>query len=118
MAKVGVIKIIKLPVYSKEIARIMAPAVAFDIKSRASRIARKAFGTLRASIQVQKLSADHWEVYSSLAYAAAQEWGRPDLKNYGFTPYMRPATDDTTSQGNLNRLVKEAEKVARSRSKA
>jgi hypothetical protein len=55
-------------------------------------------GQLRNSIQLDKVSSDRHEVSANTDYAAAQEWGRPDLPNYGFTPYMRPAAKEAVSK--------------------
>lgn len=33
-----------------------------------------------------------------VAYALAQEFGRPDLPRYGFTPYLRPSADIESKQ--------------------
>lgn len=51
-------------------------------------------GTLRNSIQIDKVSAERHEVNANTEYAAAQEYGRPDLPNYGYTPFMRPAAEE------------------------
>lgn len=54
-----------------------------------------------------------------IPYAAAQEFGRPDLPNYGFTPYARPAAalsqKDPQTKKNVLNAVREARKKARVR---
>lgn len=49
-------------------------------------------GDLQRSIVVRR-TRDAVEIGSPLPYAAAQEFGRSDLRTYGFTPYLRPARE-------------------------
>jgi hypothetical protein len=62
---------------------------------------------LRNSILLDKVGADAIEVSANTEYAAAQEYGRPDLPNYGFTPYMRPG-----AQAGVDELEENARKAA------
>jgi hypothetical protein len=47
-----------------------------------------------------------------IAYALAQEFGRPDLTNYTFTSYMRPAAQQAVESGVLSEVLAEAEDAA------
>jgi len=49
-------------------------------------------GELRESIEKggSGLSQD---VHTDAAHASAQEFGRPDLANYGYTPYLKPSAE-------------------------
>ena len=47
-----------------------------------------------------------------IAYALAQEFGRPDLANYTFTPYMRPAAEQAVESGTLSEVLAEATDAA------
>jgi len=47
-----------------------------------------------------------------IAYALAQEFGRPDLTNYTFTSYMRPAAEQAVESGTLSEVLAEATDAA------
>jgi hypothetical protein len=70
------------------------------IVTNAKRRVRKRSHDLEKSIRVmgqpRRLSngVTSLEIGSDLPYAAAQEFGRPDLENYGFTAYLAPAFDE------------------------
>lgn len=68
--------------------------VAVEVRKRARAIVRVDTRELRNSIRVENLGNGVREVSSNTDYAAAQEYGRPDLPRYGFTPYMRPAAKE------------------------
>ena len=65
-------------------------------------------GVLRNTIQSIKTGRAKHIVVSETEYAAAQEWGRPDLKSYTYTPYMGPAAEKVTDLTTLVPLVKDA----------
>jgi hypothetical protein len=108
--------------YSQKMAEVLTARLAIDIWSRAQNIVAVDTGNLRASGRVAQIDATTWETYFATAYAAAQEYGRPDIKKkkgkggYNFTPYLRPATRQVASSGTFNAHVKAAEKIARSMS--
>lgn len=52
-----------------------------------------------------------------IAYALAQEFGRPDLPRYTFTPYMRPAAMQASEPGVVNEVLREATDAALRKSK-
>jgi hypothetical protein len=58
--------------------------------------------------------ADTGHVGSSVEYAAAVEYGRPDLPNYPMQPYLRPAVYQTTGKRNrfIQTQIKESIKKA------
>jgi len=60
------------------------------IEHDAKRLVRVDTGLLRASINTVSKPMSRY-IGSSKNYAAAQEFGRPDLNKYGYTPYLRPA---------------------------
>lgn len=47
-----------------------------------------------------------------IAYALAQEFGRPDMDKYTFRPYMRPAAQQAVEPGVLSEVLAEAEDAA------
>jgi len=73
---------------------------------------RKDTTNLEGSIVVSKkyLSRYTIMVLTDSKYAFAQEFGRPDLKEYGFTPYMRPSLK--SNEGYIERTFIEEERKA------
>ena len=72
-------------------------------------------GHLRNNIMMDRLDFARYEVYvdmSVIPYAAAQEWGRPDLPAYTFTPYMRPAAIAASQNKKIAEYIKQAEIAA------
>jgi len=47
-----------------------------------------------------------------IAYALAQEYGRPDMAKYTFRPYMRPAAEQAVESGTLSEVLAEATDAA------
>jgi len=47
-----------------------------------------------------------------IAYALAQEYGRPDMAKYTFRPYMRPAAEQAVEPGTLSEVLAEATDAA------
>jgi len=68
-----------------------------EIRKLAKEKVRKDKRNLENSIIATDLG-DGMEVSANTEYAAAQEWGRPDLPQYGFTPYMRPAVKEAAAK--------------------
>jgi hypothetical protein len=70
-----------------------------NIVKSAKRYVRKRERKLEKSIKVlgqpRQTVFGVWQldIGSDQPHAFAQEYGRPDLNNYGFTPYIRPAFD-------------------------
>lgn len=64
-----------------------------QIETRAKRLVRVDTGSLRASIEGVRVGRLQYVIGSSKAYAASQEFGRPDLHGYHFRPYLRPAAE-------------------------
>jgi phage gpG-like protein len=75
------------------------------VENDAKRIVRVDTGVLRASINTISQPLIRY-IGSSKDYAAAQEFGRPDLPRYGYTPYLRPALEKNTQ--NIIMLIKKA----------
>ena len=78
---------------------------AFLVEHDAKRLVRVDTGRLRTSIDIIKKPLER-RIGSSVQYAPAQEFGRPDMKGYGFTPYLRPAI--RKNRGKIDSLIKEA----------
>jgi hypothetical protein len=79
---------------------------AVTVRKAARETVRVKNGDLRNSIRAEKVGEGEREVSANTEYAAAQEYGRPDLPNYGFTPYMRPAAKE-----GIDRLAENARKA-------
>ena len=101
---------------SEEMAKIIPRAVSLAILEQADNIvAVGTTGNLKASGRVQKISPTKQEVSYSTPYAAAQEYGRPDLDNYTYTSYMGPAFK--TVFGQLKSIIAAQTKKAKLKSK-
>ena len=70
---------------------LLGVALAGEAQSKA--LVRVDTGQLRNDIQAERVSSNESKWGTTVAHAKAQEFGRPDLKGYGFTPYLRPAVD-------------------------
>lgn len=77
------------------------------VRKEAKATVRKKSHDLETSILLERVGDGAIEVSANTEYAAAQEYGRPDLPNYGYTPYMRPAA----TKG-VNELAENARKAA------
>ena len=102
--------------YTREFSRLIVQAVGTEIRNEARDTVRLDTTELRNSIRFDLFGRDRGEVSANTPWAAAQEWGRPDLANYGFTPYMRPSAIKIAGP-EFPRIVKEvsaqAERMAR-----
>ena len=96
--------------FTKEFTEKFAQLTAADTVNAAKRFVRVDTGNLRNSITLDEPGAGRYEVYTNEVYAAAQEYGRPDLPNYGFTPYMRPGLAEAI--GNARANARQASKIA------
>lgn len=102
-------------VFTRELADRIGWYTGVEARKAARDNVRVDTGTLRNSIQLDKVSANRHEVNANTEYAAAQEWGRPDLPNYGFTPYMRPAAKEAVDaiEENVRKAAQDAGRRAR-----
>lgn len=103
--------------FFEDVGRQMVALLAADVRTEARRRVRVDSSRLRNSIRIDILSSDEREVIAETPYAAAQEFGRPDLPNYGFTPYMRPAAAEATTDQNLRDRAAQAVRTARQRNR-
>lgn len=69
-------------------------------------------GDLRNSIKQIREGFAKYLPYAETEYARAQEWGRPDLPNYTFTPYMRPAAAWAKQAAQMQKYITRAEEAA------
>jgi hypothetical protein len=109
MAKGGVEIYLDFERYGNEVAAVLAQRVSAEISRRAKRYVRRLTGELRNSIKVIGVNKFTFLVIAETPYAAAQEWGRPDLAKYGFTPYMTPAAEEVSQEAVMRQLLHEAE---------
>ena len=64
-----------------------------DAKVRAPKLT----GNLARSIHMEE-DKDGVAIGTDVVYAAAVEYGRPDMKNYPIQPYLRPALDQNVGR--------------------
>jgi HK97 gp10 family phage protein len=69
---------------------------ALPVMNAAKVLVRKRTGTLARSIHIEG-AGNEVTVGPNVVYAAAQEFGRPDMPNYSYTPYLRPAMDNNVA---------------------
>ena len=103
--------------FAEDVGRQMVVLLSADVNNFARRNVRVDTGRLRNSIRTDIISRDERQVSAETPYAAAQEFGRPDIPNYGFTPYARPAAREATTDQNLRRRADEAVRFARQRNR-
>lgn len=104
---------IDLPEYAKHLADKVAQLANVDVRIRAKQKVRRRSYRLLNSIRTEKLGFCSYQTVAETPYAAAQEYGRPDLPRYGFTPFMRPAAQEVGSQENIQKYLKQAEESAK-----
>lgn len=97
--------------YTRELTRLTIQLTGAAIRNKAREIVRTDTHELQNSIRFDLLSRERGEVSANTPWAAAQEWGRPDLPRYGFTPYMRPAAAEVINN-QFTRIVGEADATA------
>ena len=95
--------------YGNEVAAVMAQRVSAEIERRAKRKVRVKTRELQNSIKVIGVTRYRFLVIAQTPYAAAQEWGRPDLPKYGFTHYMEPSAIEVAQENVMRQLLREAE---------
>lgn len=118
MARGSVEIFIDLSKYGNEIAAAMAQRVCSEIVIKAKKLVRVKTRELQNSIKNIGVTRYHFMAVAETPYAAAQEWGRPDLKKYGFTPYMTPAAEEVSNPGNIHKLADESIESARLKAQA
>lgn len=74
-------------------------------------------GDLMDEIKEERISAIKYDIISELPYSAAQEFGRPDLQKYTYTPYMEPGALNGTTASKMNTYTTDAANGAKVRSK-
>jgi hypothetical protein len=99
--------------YAQVLNDKFAQLLAAETTNAAKRFVRVDTGNLRNSITFDSPQRGEYEVFTEEVYALAQERGRPDLKGYGFTPYMRPGLKEALSKA--ERFADDASKIARRR---
>lgn len=106
MATAGIEIFVKIDDLIPEMAGNVAQALSAQVTRRArqkvavsTEITRPGgpHGVLRNTIQTIGVSRTEFITVAETEYAAAQEWGRPDLNNYTYTPYMGPAAEEVSS---------------------
>lgn len=118
MARGSVEIFIDLSKYGNEIAAAMAQRVCSEIVIKAIKLVRVRTRELQNSIKNIGVTRYHSMAVAETPYAAAQEWGRPDLKKYGFTPYMTPAVEFASQDANLKKWADESVGAAQLKSQA
>lgn len=103
--------------YGEVLADNLSQRVSADIKNKARKNVAVETGRLRNSLRVDKVAPALYEVITDTPYSLAQEFGRPDIPSYTFTPYLRPAAQQAAESGNLQKLVDQASAVALNRSR-
>lgn len=113
MARAKVEIFLDLAKYSEVMADKLAQRVNVEVRNQARGNVAVDTGKLRNTILTEKLGPGRYQTFAETPYALAQEFGRPDLPRYTFTPYMRPAAQEATESGKLKQFVTEAEEAAR-----
>lgn len=103
--------------YSEVLADNLAQRVSADVKNKARKNVSVDSGRLRNSIRVDRVAPALFDVITDTPYSLAQEFGRPDIPAYTFTPYLRPAAQQAAEAGNLQKLVDLSSQVALKRSR-
>jgi hypothetical protein len=118
MARGSVEIFIDLSKYGNELAAAMAQRVCSEIVIAAQELVRVRTRDLQNSIKTIGVTRYHFMAVAETPYAAAQEWGRPDLPKYGFTPYMTPAAQEVSQPGNIQKLTNESVESAKLKAQA
>lgn len=105
----GVEVYLDLSRYADILSDKLAQRVNVELRIIAKRKVAVDTGNLRNAIRTEGLGNGNYRTLAETPYAAAQEYGRPDLKKYTFTPYMRPAAEEVLQPAILKKCLKEAE---------
>ncbi len=100
----GVEILLNIQNYGRDYAEFVTKRIAKDVRKRAKLIVAKDTGHLKTTIRMERERRGTYLVYTDkqeAAYNFAQEFGRPDLKSYKYTPYMRPAAFQAGQPGNM-----------------
>lgn len=103
--------------FGQEVGRQTVALIAADISREAKKLVRVKTRRLQNSIRIDAPNRDTRIVLSDTPYSAAQEYGRPDLPNYGFDPYMRPGAQKAAEPGNVKKRTAQAVNTARAKAK-
>jgi len=101
--------------YAVEFADRIGWLTGITVRKAAKSFVRVDTSALRNSIRLDRVSETENVVSANTEYAAAQEYGRPDLPNYGYTPYFRPAAKEGKDklEENVKKAARLAERAAR-----
>lgn len=117
MAKAEVKIFLNLEKYTDVLADTVAQRVNTEVAVQAKKNVRTDTHRLQNSIRTDKISDQHYETSANAPHALAQEFGRPDLNDYGYTPYMRPAAVKAVRPAFIKETVDGAEQAAKARAK-
>jgi hypothetical protein len=119
MAKVVKIELfVDLSIFSNTLADLIGQATSRGIVNTIKKRNKpRDTGNLMDSVRNERLSRTHYLVTTDLPYSKAQERGRPDLKNYTYTPYMEPGALSGTTGAKMNGYVMDAAVGAESRAR-
>ena len=112
MAKAEVKIFLNLEKYTDVLADTVAQRVNTEVAVQAKKNVRVDSHDLQNSIRTDKIGDQHYETSANTPYALAQEFGRPDLEQYGYTPYMRPAAIRMSNPAIQQRLLDDASGIA------
>ena len=101
--------------YGRDFIEKVTDKVSKDVLSLAKKIVAVRTGKLRTTIRRERKKLGEYIVYTDkgdAVYNFAQEYGRPDLGKYKYTPYMRPAAFQAGQPGNLAKHAIEASEEA------
>lgn len=104
-------KHIDMKTYLKTLDRVVRQTVAADVKNRARKNVRKDTFRLMNTIRVEG-TTENIRTIAQTPYALAQEYGRPDLPQYTFNPYMRPAAAAAALGPNIKAAAETAHDAA------
>lgn len=113
--KAGVVYTYRLPKYLRSMVGRVLQLTAAEVRNKARGTVRVDTSRLRNSIRVDNVGGER-EVSANTPYALAQEFGRPDLPRYGYTPYMGPAAKYTADR--IPDIAREAHRQALKDAKA
>lgn len=99
---------VDLRLLAPEFASNISQAIAGKIKNLARGKVRIDTRNLQNTIQSIGVTRTRFIVVADTEYASAQEWGRPDLDSYGFTPYMEPSSKEVLMPQIFKPLVRKA----------
>jgi len=108
---------IDLPEYAIHLADKVAQLANVEVRNLAKQKVRRRSKRLLNAIRTEKIGYASYQTVAETPYAAAQEYGRPDLPRYGFTPYMRPSAQEAGTPEKIQKYLKQAEEAAKMKAK-